>query len=50
MSTSPSLPEQGSVLGPIKAEPLRGGLPARLDSPCARRLLVSARPGRGKAL
>ena len=30
----PSLPEPGAVLGTIKTKPLRGGLPARLDSPC----------------
>jgi len=28
----------GAVPGTIKTKPLRGGLPARLDSPCARRL------------
>ncbi len=50
MSTRPSLPEPGTVLGTIKTKPLRGGLGARLDSPCARRLLGSAWPGRGKAL
>ena len=50
MSIRPSLPEEGTVLGTIKTKPLRGGLPARLDSPCARRLPVGAWPGRGKAL
>ncbi len=50
MTMRPSLPEPGAVLGTIKTKPLRGGLPARLDSPCARRLWVSAWPGRGKAL
>jgi hypothetical protein len=49
MSIRPNLPEAGTVLGTIKTEPLRGGQPARLDSPCARRLWVSAWPGRGKA-
>ncbi len=50
MITRPSLPEPGTVLGAIKTKPLRGGLPARLDSPCARRLRVSTWLGRGKAL
>ena len=50
MNTRPSLLEAGSVLGAIKTEPLRGGLWARLDSPCARRLRGSTWPGRGKAL
>jgi hypothetical protein len=45
-----SLPKPGTVLGAIKTKPLRGGLPARLDSPCARRLWISTRPGRGKAI
>jgi len=50
MSMRPSLPKPGTVLGAIKTKPLRGGLPARLDSLCARRLWVSIWPGRGKAL
>jgi hypothetical protein len=50
MNTRPSLPEPGTVLEAVKTKPLRGGLKARLDSPCARRLWVSAWPGRGKAL
>jgi len=39
--------KQATVLGAIKTKPLRVGLPARLDSPCARRLSVF-RPGRRK--
>ena len=50
MSTRLSLPELGAVLGAIKTKRLRRGLPARLDSPCAQSLSVSAWPGRGKAL
>lgn len=50
MPMRPNLPEPGTVLGTIKTKPLRGGLPARLDSPRARRLYVSVRPGRGKAI
>jgi hypothetical protein len=50
MSTRPSLPKLGAVLGAIKTKQLCWGLPARLDSPCAQRLPVSAWPGRGKAL
>ena len=50
MIMRPSLPEPGTVLGAVKTGPLRGGLKARLDSPCARRPPVSAWPGRGKAL
>jgi hypothetical protein len=44
MTMRPNLLEPGAVLGTIKTKPLRGGLPARLDSPCARRLWVSAWP------
>ena len=50
MTLRPSLPEPGTVLAAIKTKPLRGGQKARLDSPCARCLWVSAWPGRGKAL
>ena len=37
--------KHGAVLGAIKTKPLRGGLKARLDSPCAQRPSVR-RPGR----
>jgi hypothetical protein len=50
MSPRPSLPKLGAVLGAIKTKQLRWGLLARLDSPCAQHLPVSAWPGRGKAL
>ena len=50
MSTRPSPPKPGTVLGAIKTKRLRRGLVARLDSPRAQRLSVSAWPGRGKAL
>jgi hypothetical protein len=46
----PRPPEPGAVLGAIKTEPLRGSLPAHLDSRCARRLRTSAWQGRGEAL
>ena len=42
---TPARRKHGTVLGAIKTKPLRVGLPARLDSPCARRLSVP-RPGR----
>ncbi len=50
MNTRPSLSKPGAVLEAIKTKRLRRGLLARLDSPCAQRLPVSAWPGRGKAL
>ena len=50
MSTRPNLSKPGAVLEAVKTKRLRRGLPARLDSPCAQRLSVSAWPGRGKAL
>ena len=42
---TPARRKHVTVLGAIKTKPLRVGLPARLDSPCARRLSVP-RPGR----
>jgi hypothetical protein len=44
-SECPVRRKHGAVLGAIKTKPLRGGLKARLDSPCAQRPSMP-RPGR----